>query len=156
MASQIPDQAIEAARARLRDVGSRVTTARVRVLAALTASGRPLSHHDVERVLSPGADIDRVTLYRVLDWLVGQGLAHRVAGSDRAWRFSVVGDLAHKAGGIDGTVVHDRNAHFQCNRCGKVYCLDKIEASLLKLPVPRGYRPEAVELTVKGHCVRCK
>lgn len=156
MTSRISDQTLGSARARLRDVGARVTTARVRVLAALTTSGRPLLHHDVEHALSSGANIDRVTLYRVLDWLVEQGLAHRVAGSDRAWRFSVVGDVARKGGHGELKVVHDRHAHFHCNACGKVYCLDKIGAKSLKLPVPRGYRPEAVELTVKGQCARCR
>lgn len=158
MNNPISDPTLDTARARLRGVGSRVTTARVRVLAVLMASGQPLSHHDIEQALSSTADFDRVTLYRVLEWLVRQGLAHRVAGNDRAWRFSVVGDQPRMgvAAGAGVKAGHDRHAHFHCNDCGKVYCLDAIEAGALHVPVPSGYRPESLELTLKGHCAQCK
>lgn len=156
MNHSISDPTLDIARARLRGMGSRVTTARVRVLAALMASGQPLSHHDIEQALSFTADFDRVTLYRVLEWLVRQGLAHRVAGNDRAWRFSVVGDQPRMGDRAGAKAAHDRHAHFHCNDCGKVYCLDTIEAGVLDVPVPRGYRPETLELTLKGHCAHCK
>jgi len=160
MNNLISDPSLTLARTRLRGTGARVTPARVRVLAVLMEAGQPLSHHEVEQILSPAAELDRVTLYRVLDWLVQQRLAHRVAGSDRAWRFSVAGDQPSleargglKAGGAK--VMHERHAHFHCNDCGKVYCLDSIEAKALNVPVPIGYRPETLELTVKGYCAHC-
>ena len=150
MSSNIPavgkqtyDQMLAAAEKQVGGAGARVTTTRVRVLAALMASGQALSHHDVEGCFGSG-EMDRVTLYRVLDWLVAQGLAHRVAGADRVWRYSVLRE------------VHDQHAHFECNSCGKVVCLGEVSASRLRLPVPRGYRSEAVELTVKGHCAQCR
>lgn len=108
---------------------------------ALLDSARALSHHELESALVAGTPVDRVTLYRVLDWLVEQGLAHRVAGLDRVWRFSI----AHES--------HASHAHFQCNRCGKVICLG--EAATNRVPLPRGFRSEAVELTVKGRCAEC-
>ncbi len=126
------------ARDKLRATGARVTPSRVRVLAALLHAGATLSHHDLEARLAP---IDRVTLYRVLEWLVEQGIAHRVSGTDRVWRFGIAGDA------------HDGHAHFQCNGCGKVLCL--AEAPTRSVPVPRGYRSQAVELTVKGLCADC-
>ena len=129
------------ARSALRATGERVTPARLRVYAALLDSVRALSHHELEAELVTGAPVDRVTLYRVLDWLVGQGLAHRVAGQDRVWRFGI----AH--------ATRESRAHFQCNRCGKVVSLG--EAAANRVPLPRGFRPEAVELTVKGRCAEC-
>lgn len=149
-----------AARERVRGVGLRVTPARVRVLAELAASGGLLSHQDIE--LRLGQDpVDRVTLYRVLESLVEHGLAHRVSGSDRTWRFGV----AHGAAGDAGKAAagsrsgsfrqgHDLHAHFQCSDCGKVVCLSEVAAGR-SLPVPRGYRAESVELTVRGRCPRC-
>jgi Fur family ferric uptake transcriptional regulator len=131
----------ERARSALRATGERVTPARLRVYVALLDSARALSHHELESALGAGVPVDRVTLYRVLDWLVEQGLAHRVAGIDRVWRFSV----AHES--------HAGHAHFQCNQCGKVVCLG--EAATSRVPLPRGFRPEAVELTVKGRCAEC-
>jgi Fur family ferric uptake transcriptional regulator len=57
-----------------------------------------LSHHDVEAGMREiGEHFDRVTLYRVLEWLVVQGLAHKVAAEDRSWRFNAIldGDPAY-------------------------------------------------------------
>jgi len=148
------------ARERVRGVGLRVTRARVRVLAELAASRALLSHQDIEHRL--GQDpVDRVTLYRVLDSLLEHGLVHRVSGSDRTWRFGV----AHGAAGVAGKTAaggrsgaprqgHDLHAHFQCSDCGTVVCLSEVAAGR-SLPVPRGYRAESVELTVRGRCPRC-
>jgi Fur family ferric uptake transcriptional regulator len=131
----------ERARSALRATGERVTPARLRVYAALLDSDRALSHHELESALGDGVPVDRVTLYRVLDWLVEQGLAHRVAGIDRVWRFSIARES------------HGGRAHFQCNRCGKIVSLG--DALTSRVPLPRGFRPEAVELTVKGRCPEC-
>ncbi len=131
----------ERARSALRATGERVTPTRLRVYAALLGSARALSHHELESALGTLAPVDRVTLYRVLDWLVEQGLAHRVAGTDRVWRFSVARES------------HASHAHFQCSRCGKVISLGETLAR--RVPLPRGFRPEAVELTVKGRCAEC-
>jgi Fur family transcriptional regulator, ferric uptake regulator len=129
------------AKERLRAHGARLTDARVRVLASLLRAERALSHHELEALLAP---IDKVTLYRVLDWMVAQGLAHRVAGLDRAWRFAAV------------ETAHADHAHFQCSRCGDTRCLSEVRLPRRSvLAVPRGYRPEGLELTVKGACPSC-
>lgn len=118
--------------------GARVTRARCAVLAMLLASSRPLSHHELEQQL---ADIcDRVTLYRVLNWLVTEGIAHRVSGEDRVWRFAVESRADH------------RHAHFHCNSCGEVFCMN----SRVRAPaVPRGFHLEGVEMTLRGLCPGC-
>ena len=131
---------LERARRRLHGVGGRSTEHRARVLAVLTEAGRPLSHQELTARLAP---IDKVTLYRVLDWLVAQGIAHRLAGSDRIWRFAVA------------AASHAGHAHFECSRCCKVMCLGQIPANALLFGVPRGCRLEGVELTAKGLCSQC-
>jgi Fur family ferric uptake transcriptional regulator len=130
------------AAARVRASGGRVTAARVQVLAALLSRGGALRHHELEDVLGP-RPLDRVTLYRVLDWLVARGLAHRISGTGRARRFSAA-DRGH-----------DAHAHFQCDRCGKLVCLERVRTRRRPPAVPRGFRAEGVEVTVKGVCARC-
>lgn len=130
------------ARDRIRATGGRVTEARVRVLEFLGGAGRAMTHPEIERALGE-ARLDRVTLYRVLEWLVAQGLAHRIAGDDRVWRFGVAGDA------------HGGHAHFQCSACGRVLCLPESAVRPPSVRVPKGYRPEAVELTVRGRCAHC-
>ncbi len=124
--------------------GGRPTRARVQVLAVLLAAREALSHHEVERRLARTGAVDRVTLYRVLEWLTDQGLAHKLAGDDRIWRFSAAGN-DHPGGAA--------HAHFQCSECGKVVCLD--EAAWPAIPLPKGFRRTEVDVTVKGSCDAC-
>ena len=73
--------------------GGRNTTGASQCACVLIASDRALSHAEIEAQLVH-TGLDRVTLYRVLDWLVERSLAHRVgtaggaAGVERAMRFA--------------------------------------------------------------------
>ena len=79
LATSQPDSPDAAARTRLRSLGSRVTEPRVPVLAVLMQGDEPLSHQAVCDALPDDAGIDRVTVYRVLDWLVA-GIRSRSFG----------------------------------------------------------------------------
>lgn len=127
----------------VRDAGGRATPARAAVLGLLRAAPQPLSHRDVEEKLTAqGQTFDRVTLYRALEWLEANSLAHKVAGEDRIWRF---------AGRVDA---HPEHAHFQCRACGSTVCLDEVAPPPTK--APRGYRVESAALTLRGLCPACK
>ncbi len=130
---------------RLLDVGARVTPAREQVLQMLLQSPRALSHLDIETAArESGLTFDRVTLYRVLDWLVTQGLAHKIEGRDRVWRFNAATVTATEHG----------HAHFHCSRCGQVFCLEQLQPSFA-LTLPAGFRFEKAELTIQGVCPAC-
>lgn len=131
------------AEALIRGTGARLTRPRVEVLATLLLAEQALSHHELEQRIDRGFDIDRVTIYRVLDWLTAQGLAHRIAGDDRVRRFNAAGHVHEGA-----------HAHFQCNRCGTVLCLDEFSGDPA-VRLPRGFRLQQFELTVKGLCAGC-
>lgn len=128
---------------RIRALGARATPVRVAVLRILGSSERALSHHDLEMALAD-SNIDRVTLYRVLDWLVKSRLAHRVTDAQRIFRFSLADTYAPQ---------HDKHAHFQCIACGKVFCLDTVR--IKPPPLPKGYLSSSVELYVTGLCAGC-
>lgn len=128
------------AEALIRARGGRLTPARVRVLATLLNAPRALTHHELEHELS--APLDRVTLYRVLDWLVQETLAHKIAGDDRVWRFNAI------------AAETDRHAHFRCMSCHRVFCLENLGTGFA-LNLPAGFRAEGVALTVDGRCPRC-
>jgi Fur family transcriptional regulator, ferric uptake regulator len=124
--------------------GGRVTRTRVAVVEALENGDHPLTHEEVAFALNrAGVAHDRVTLYRALDWLVGQGIAHRVAGSDRAWRYGLVRQAAHQ------------HAHFHCDRCGHVFCLENLQPAFA-LALPGGYQLERAELILHGACPACQ
>ena len=132
----------------LRGTGERVTRGRVVVLASLLEAKRALTHSEVESRIERLYEIDRVTVYRVLDWLTQQGLTHRLAGDDRIWRFTAPHE-SHPRGG--GTHPHP---HFKCNTCGDVICLDEVSATP-RVVLPAGYKSEELEVTVKGQCAMC-
>ena len=123
--------------------GGRVTRTRVAVLDVLRSAPRPLNHDQIAAELeAAGEQHDRVTLYRALDWLVEHGIATRVAGSDRAWKFELVRNTGHS------------HAHFHCQRCGRVLCLDEVEPALAGA-LPAGFRLEQAELVLHGACADC-
>ena len=153
--SAVGASSLDQARHLVRGSGARVTLARVRVLAQLLQAGCALSHLDLLRgvesvATAPGAThdpvtLDRVTVYRVLDWLVEAGLAHRVAGPDRVFRFSA---------SAAGATAH---GHFRCTRCERMYCLRE-GAGLsrwVSQVLPGGFSGDQIELTVSGCCAQC-
>ena len=127
----------------IRSTGERSTAARVQVLALLLAAPRALTHREIEAALDTSLGIDRVTVYRVLEWLTLQHLAHKISTEDRVWRFNAV-PAEHDA----------HHAHFKCTHCGEVICLQELPAKALP-PLPEGYLPEALEITIKGMCRAC-
>lgn len=133
------------ARQRLLTARARVTPAREHVLNILLAAPRALSHQEIE-VLAREQDLvfDRVTLYRVLDWLVTQRLAHKIEGQDRVWRFNAVTITASE----------HSHAHFHCTCCGQVFCLEQLQPSFA-VTLPTGFQFESAELTIQGICPHC-
>ncbi|WP_414691342.1 Fur family transcriptional regulator [Noviherbaspirillum sp.] len=147
--------AMALAEAQLRSASVRVTSARVRVLTALLDAPRAFTHQDVQDAL---ADMDRVTLYRALDCLTDAGLAHKIAGDDRVFRYSAGAE--HRSVRQDAHVPHHQHGHFKCTRCAKVFCLDSIgEAGLLRdalhESLGKGFQSHDIEFTIKGWCADC-
>jgi Fur family ferric uptake transcriptional regulator len=133
----------EQAEEMIHHTGDRVTSARVRVLGTLLAEKQAISHHEIEERIGKKNPMDRVTLYRILEWLDKKGLVHKVVSGDRKWRF--------RANIYTGSHQH---AHFKCSCCATVICLKDVKADY-KWPLPPGYRSKEVELTVKGLCAEC-
>lgn len=115
------------------------TPARIAVYATLLAAERPRSHVDIQRELPL---LDRVTVYRVLDWLVHEGLAHRVVDATGIWHFAPSVDQARS-----------EHAHFHCDRCGQFYCLTETPAP--RLTLPPGFIGKKRGLVIGGTCAGC-
>lgn len=125
----------------IRRVGARATPARVRVLKLLRGAPAALTHSEIELALGDGA-LDRVTLYRVLDWLVEIGLAHRNSDKHRVFRFSAASESEHTM-----------HVHFRCEHCGKVYCLDAAPPPAPELPP--GFSLARIDFDLRGTCNVC-
>lgn len=169
------EHALDLARAQLALAGSRRTPARAQVLALLLRSEAVLSHAQIlDQLQGQGLSVDRVTVYRVLDWLLEHGLAHRVQAEDRGWRFGALAaaasapcagaDCAHHHRHGPGhtpeslataAVTHHQHGHFSCTSCHRMFCLDDPGWSTTPA-LPEGFSFEAVELTVRGRCAACR
>lgn len=171
------EQAQALAEARLRDASVRITAARVKVLAALLGARCAFSHQDIQDAFS---DMDRVTLYRALDCLTDAGLAHKIAGDDRVFRYSAGTDHAEQDGVVQTgrQSMQHQHGHFKCTRCAKVFCLEnnsdtgplagalsessKQQSALrrqlqsaLQETLGKGFQSHDIELTIKGWCADC-
>ena len=88
---------LDQADALIRQQGLRSTAVRARVLAFLLEQHSAVTHLQIESELNGHEKVDRVTLYRTLDWLLEKNLAHKVVGVDRAWCFRAnTDDSAHQ------------------------------------------------------------
>jgi Fur family ferric uptake transcriptional regulator len=131
----------------IRATGQRLTQPRVAVLTALLSADHASSHQDVATSLAANHSIDRVTVYRVLDWLVEVGIAHRIAGDDRVWRFML------NQADAPTTDAH-QHAHFTCNQCGQTFCLNDMPGPF-NFQLPSGFQPTEVDLKFRGACSHC-
>lgn len=141
----IDHDAFAAAVESLRSIGAKLTTPRRLILGLLQAAPAPQTHRDVLEGLHTLqlAGIDRVTVYRVLDWLVEQGLAHKAADGQGIFRFSQA----------QPGMVHESHVHFRCTRCGGVFCLKDAPPQRPKLP--KGFRLGGMTVDIRGECASC-
>ncbi len=127
----------------IRQCGGRVTAGRARILTILLAEQQAITHREIEQHLLGKLTLNRVTLYRVLEWLAKKQLIHKVVSDDRVWRFHTNDELhSHQ------------HAHFKCNSCASVICLDELPNEH-DWSLPIGYQFQELELTVKGLCAKC-
>lgn len=128
----------------LNQAPGRITAARECVLNILLSAPTALNHHNIEEIAKDrGFVLDRVTLYRTLDWLVAQGIAHRIPSKNRTWYFSAV---AHPD--------PQPHAHFHCRKCEQIYCLEDVHATPLH-NLPKDYQLEEADLSLQGQCTTC-
>ncbi len=125
----------------------RRTPVRAGVLDVLAKSARPLGAVEILEKLPPHTDA--VTVYRTLNTYTEKGVAHRVRGEDRVWRYAL--------GDPHETSAH-HHPHFVCEECGKVECLNEAEIPTSFIPslgVGQRYAIRYPEVVLHGVCPRC-
>ena len=134
----LPEQPLTRARELIRATDGRATRPRLRTLAALLDSEQALSHGELRQRMP---DLDRVSLYRSLEWLLEAGLAFRIDAAGQ-----------HRYGASHQEQDH-HHPHFRCTGCGMTTCLSDVTNPIVRLP--RGFRTTTVELLVTGLCTSC-
>ena len=121
----------------------RKTKAQTSILQLLKRDRRAYSHDSVVSELD--RPVDRVTVYRILNRFVEEGLAHRVVADDGRQYFAACSEGCTHDGQSHG------HLHFRCVACDNVECL----SGTVRYPLPAGYRVENFNMIVSGTCGRC-
>jgi Fur family ferric uptake transcriptional regulator len=120
------------------------TAPRLRVLSMMYSKNTATSQPDLENVMH---DIDRVTLYRILNIFEEKGIIHKVFDLDGTANYAVCHSDCH------AHHHHDEHVHFNCTVCKNVYCLN--ELSLPSITLPDGFKSESFTLYASGLCPKC-
>ena len=126
--------------------GLKATSPRKIILKKLIETKFSITPSMLEKTLS--SQIDRVTLYRVLEVFHKVGIVHRFSDIEGNTRYTLC-DL--NPCGPDPS--HDEHMHFKCLKCGQVKCLTHIKISNIELPT--GYKLTQTTLNGEGYCKEC-
>lgn len=120
----------------------RNTPTKEAVLNVLKHAGKAMSQDAIEQEIT--IDINRATIYRVLNRFCEDGILHKVIAEDGKQYFAL-GDTTQKA---EPLLQH---FHFKCRVCNTLECLpNKVNFS-----VPKGYLAENVNCVITGVCKNC-
>lgn len=113
------------------------TSPRLAILEALQSSDAPLAEAEIS--IKMGSHYDRTTFYRSMQTLQETGIIHKIVVD----RLTVKYVLRHLP----------NHAHFFCNNCKQVICLEEIHPGPYRLP--SGFQTSEAEVIIKGLCNIC-
>ena len=126
--------------------GARLTAVRRRVLELVWASHRPRGAYDIlDHLGEAGKQAAPLTVYRALEFLVGQGLVHRIE-SLNAFVGCAAPDASHSG------------QFLVCDGCGIACELNDpaVAAAVAGCAVSRGFRVTRPTIEVHGLCPSCQ
>lgn len=129
---------------------TRNTQARKAILSLINDSSVALSQPSIQVELN--GLCDRVTIYRVLDRLVEEGLIHKIVNVNGVVNYAACttcdshDDPEHKH-----THTH-HHVHFSCRICNELTCLDQV---VPHFHLPTDFVLEETFFTISGTCASC-
>ena len=88
--------------------------------------------------------MNKTTVYRILERLEDEGILHSFASSDGVKCYA-------RCNGCSSGHHDDIHPHFQCNSCGKVTCLS-ID---IQMPKVKNFQIDSADILFKGQCSDC-
>lgn len=130
--------------------GSRLTDIRRHVLGLVLESEKPVGAYDLlDRLRSSRRGAAPPTVYRALDFLLDQGMIHKVER------------LSAYVGCVHDTAADARHHHAAqfliCTRCGRTIELDDADAAaaLERAATRTGFVPHRSTVEIEGLCAAC-
>ncbi len=139
--------ALAAVEARVTEAGERLTAARRRVLALLLEAGEPVKAYDlIARFGEDGQAAKPPTVYRALEFLERQGLAHRIASIS-----AYVACTSHDDGAAHAA------AFLICDCCGATREIaGPGRAAIDAAAAQAGYAISRTTVEAHGRCAACR
>ncbi|MCI3936909.1 transcriptional repressor [Chryseobacterium aahli] len=120
----------------------RSTPTKEAVLTLLTNTRKAMSQDAIEKNID--VNMDRATIYRVLNRFCEDGILHRIVAEDGKQYFAVCIKCEEKK-------LADHHFHFRCTNCLTIECLPvPVQFSL-----PQGYQVATVNCILTGVCKDC-
>ena len=129
----------------LQKLGYRITPQREMIIEALAHSPHHVTAEEIyEQVRTRSRAVNIATVYRTLDLLVDEGIAHRAGLKD-----GIV---------VYATADHGPHIHLICRGCGSVINADQALVLPLDKRLRRQYQfsPDLQHLTIAGLCADCQ
>ena len=130
----------------LEESGLEPTPKRLQVLEVIGNNNSPLNAQQIFETLKRTHNINRVTVYRILDRLVEIGLVDRISGGGRSFVY-----------GLAPNDNHPPHPHFFCKSCGNLECLNPQSLHVNMEPMQRTFPGsiENIEVRIDGVCKNC-
>jgi Fur family ferric uptake transcriptional regulator len=120
------------------------TGPRLRVLSMMADKNTATSQPDLESLMH---DVDRVTLYRILNVFEEKGIIHKVFDLNGTANYAICTSDCQEH------LHHDEHLHFNCTKCNNVYCLDDVTLPAFNLPP--GFKAAGFTVYATGLCPKC-
>lgn len=118
------------------------TSCREGIIDIVMEANQALSENEIRERLA--GNYDRTTFYRSFKTLVEHQIIHKIVVDNQVVKYALDNQVTHKSA----------HAHFYCNTCNTVKCMDDIPVQHYNLP--DGYAEEETEVLIKGTCSVCK
>lgn len=122
----------------------RNTVAKSHIQSILANAGVAMSQGEIQE-LCEGV-CDRVTIYRVLDRLVEEGIVHKTVNLKGVVKYAMCTTCDH------GHKHNHNHVHFNCEVCNQVTCLEHV---IPEFSLPRKYNVKEMNFTISGICPSC-
>jgi Fur family ferric uptake transcriptional regulator len=120
------------------------TAPRLKVLSMMADKETATSQPDLESLMN---DVDRVTLYRILNVFEEKGIIHKVFDLNGTANYAICTSNCQEHRH------HDEHLHFNCTQCNNVFCLNDL--SLPVFDLPPGFKVDGFTLYASGLCPDC-
>ena len=118
------------------------TSCREGIIDLMIDANQALSENEIREQLS--ATYDRTTFYRSFKTLEEHKIIHKIVIDNQIIKYALDNSLTNKKD----------HAHFFCNDCQTVECLESVNVH--KIQLPDGYTQIETEILIKGTCSTCK